>query len=129
MPHFRLNSSNFYEGDDLLKTELDEQLKEIHKCYHQKYLNTKPNINNINESNCLKQKCKLIIEKNNDNIEIWIEYKIDVEKSQEMKKQNMLEKQIHVRNFYQRNQQTFTKFRETNNNKTENDKFLISKWK
>ena len=30
MPHFRLNSSNFYEGDDLLKTELDEQLKEIH---------------------------------------------------------------------------------------------------
>ena len=70
MPHFRLNSSNFYEGDDLLKTELDEQLKEIHKCYHQKYLYTKPNINNINESNCLKQKCKLIIGKNNDNIEI-----------------------------------------------------------
>ena len=32
--------------------------------------------------------------------------------SQEMKKQNMLEKQIHVRNLHQRNQQTFTKFRE-----------------
>ena len=32
--------------------------------------------------------------------------------SQEMKKQNMLEKQIHVRNLQQRNQQTFTKFRE-----------------
>ena len=66
----RLNSSNFYEGDDLVKTELDEQLKGIRNCYHQKYLNTKPNINNINESNCLKQKCKLIIEKKNGNIEI-----------------------------------------------------------
>ena len=97
------------------------------KCYHQKYLNTKPNITNINESNCLKQKYKLIIEKNNGNIEIWIEYKINVEKSQEMKKQNMLEKQIHVRNFYQRSFSTFTKFREINNNKNENDKFLISK--
>ena len=33
-------------------------------------------------------------------------------KSQEMKKQNLLEKQIYVKNLHQRNQQTFTKFRE-----------------
>ena len=32
-------------------------------------------------------------------------------KSQEMKKQNLLEKQIHMRNLQRRNQQTFTKFR------------------
>ena len=44
-----------------------------------------------------------------------------------MKKQNMLEKEIHVRNLYQRNQQTFMKFREINNNENEHDKFLISK--
>ena len=51
------------EGDDLLKTKLDEQLKKIRKCHHQKYLNTKPITNNINKSNCLKQKCELIMEK------------------------------------------------------------------
>ena len=33
-------------------------------------------------------------------------------KSQEMKKQNLLEKKIHVKNLHQRNQQTITKFRE-----------------
>ena len=33
-----LNSTNCDEGDDLLKTKLDEQLKEIPKCHHQKYL-------------------------------------------------------------------------------------------
>ena len=33
-------------------------------------------------------------------------------KSQETRKQNLLEKQIHVRNAHQRNQQTFKKFRE-----------------
>ena len=60
-----------------LKTKLDEQLKEIRKCYHQKYLNTKPIINNINKINCWEQNCELIIEKNNDNIETCIEYKID----------------------------------------------------
>ena len=49
-----LNSTNCDEGDDLLKTKLDEQLKEIRKCHHQKYLNTKPIINNINKSNCLE---------------------------------------------------------------------------
>ena len=44
--------------------------KKICKCHYQKYLNTKPIINNIN-------KCELIIEKNNGNIETCIEYKID----------------------------------------------------
>ena len=52
-------------------------MKKICKCHHQKYLDTKSIINNINKSNCLEQKCKLIIEKNNDNIETFIEYKID----------------------------------------------------
>ena len=33
-------------------------------------------------------------------------------KSQETRKKNLLEKQIHMRNLHQRNQQTFTKFRE-----------------
>ena len=33
-------------------------------------------------------------------------------KSKEMKKQNLLEKQIHVRNLRQRNRLTFTKFKE-----------------
>ena len=32
-------------------------------------------------------------------------------KSQETRKQNLLEKQIHVRKLHQRNQQTFPKFR------------------
>ena len=36
---------------DILKTMLDEQLKQIRKCHYQKYLNTKPIINNINKSN------------------------------------------------------------------------------
>ena len=58
-----LNSTNYDEGDDLLKTKPDEQLKEIGKCHHQKYLDTKPIINNINKSNCLEQKCELIIGK------------------------------------------------------------------
>ena len=49
-----LNSVNWDEGNDLLKTKLDEQLKEIRKSY-QKYLNTNPIINNINKSNCLEQ--------------------------------------------------------------------------
>ena len=72
-----LSSTNCDEGDDLLKTKLDEELQEIRKCHHQKYLNTKPIINDINKSSCLEQKCELIIEKNNDNIETFIEYKID----------------------------------------------------
>ena len=44
-------------------------------------------------------------------METCTENKID-SKVQEMKKQNLLEKQIHVRNLHQRNQQTFPKFRE-----------------
>ena len=53
-----------------LKTKLDEQLKEIRKCHHQKYLHKKPIINNINKSNCLEHclNCVLIIQKNNDKI-------------------------------------------------------------
>ena len=47
--NWELNSTNCDEGDDLLKIKLDEQLKEIRKCHHQKYL-TKPIINNINEN-------------------------------------------------------------------------------
>ena len=42
-----------------------------------KVFNTKLIIININKSNCLEQKCELIIEKNNGNIETCIEYKID----------------------------------------------------
>ena len=64
-----LNSTKYDESDHLLKTKLDEQLKEICKCHYQKYLNTKPIISDINKNNCLEQKCKLVIEKNNDNIE------------------------------------------------------------
>ena len=45
-----LNSTNCDEGNDLLKTNLDEQLQKIRKCHHQKYLNTKPIINNIIDS-------------------------------------------------------------------------------
>ena len=58
-----LNSTNCDEGDVLLITKLDEQLKEIRKFPHQTYLNTKPIINNIYKSNWLEQKCELIIEK------------------------------------------------------------------
>ena len=76
-PIIPLNSTDCDEGDDQLKKKLDEQLKEIHKCHHQKYLNTKPIINNIIKSNCLEQKCELIMEKNNGNIETCTEYKID----------------------------------------------------
>ena len=72
-----LNSTNCDEGDDQLKKKLDEQLKEIRKCHHQKYLTTKPIINNIIKSNCLEQKCELIVEKSNYNIETCTEYKID----------------------------------------------------
>ena len=72
-----LNSTNCDEGDDQLKKELDEQLKKIPKCHHQKYLNTKPITNNIIKSNCLQQKRELIMEKNNDNIETCTEHKID----------------------------------------------------
>ena len=68
-----LNYANCDEGDDLLKTKLDEQLKEICKCHHQKYLNTKPIINNVNKSKYLEQKRELIIEKYNDNVETYIE--------------------------------------------------------
>ena len=50
-----LNSTNCDEGDDLLKTKLDEQSKEIRNGHHQKYLNTKPIVNNISKSNCLEQ--------------------------------------------------------------------------
>ena len=78
MPHYPSNSTNYDEGDDLLKISLNEQLKEIRKCHNQKYLDTKPIINNINKSNWLEQKCELIIEKDNDNIETFIEYKIDI---------------------------------------------------
>ena len=42
-----------------------------------KILNTEPILNNINKSSCLEQKCELITEKNSDNIEAFIEYKID----------------------------------------------------
>ena len=49
-----LNYVNCDEGNDLLKTKLDVQLKEIRKSY-QKYLNTKPIINNINKCNYLEQ--------------------------------------------------------------------------
>ena len=72
-----LNSTNCDEGDDQLKKKLVEQLKEIRKCHHQRYLNRKPINNNIIKSNCLEQKCELIMEKNNDNIETCTEYKID----------------------------------------------------
>ena len=51
MPHYPSNSTNYDEGDDLLKISLNEQLKEIRKCHNQKYLDTKPIINNINKSN------------------------------------------------------------------------------
>ena len=34
-----------------------------------------------------------------------------IAKSQETRKQNLLEKQLHVKNLHQRNQQTFTKSR------------------
>ena len=37
----QLNSTNCAEGDDLRKTNLDEQLKEIRRYLHQKCLNTK----------------------------------------------------------------------------------------
>ena len=76
-PTISLNSTNCDEGDDILKTKLDEQLKEIRKCHHQKYVNTKPIINNIIKVIVEKINYELIIEKNNDNIETCIEYKID----------------------------------------------------
>ena len=56
---------------------MDEQLKEIRKCHHPNYLNTKTIINNIDKSSCVEEKCELIIEKNNDNIETCIESEID----------------------------------------------------
>ena len=95
-----LNSTNCVEDDDLLKTKLDEQLKQICKCHHQKYLNTKQIINNINKSNCIEEKSELIREKNNDNIETCIESKIN----SKVERQNLLEKQIHMRSIHQRNQ-------------------------
>ena len=36
-----LNFTNCDKGNNLLKNNLDEQLKEIRKCHHQKYLDTK----------------------------------------------------------------------------------------
>ena len=51
----QLNSTNCDEGDGLFKTNLDKLLKEIRKCHHQKYLNTKVIINNIiGKSSCLE---------------------------------------------------------------------------
>ena len=84
-----LNSTNCNEGDDLLK--LDEPLKEICKCHHQKYFNTKPIINYINRSNCLEQKCGLIMEKIVTILKLALNIK-PIVKSQETRKQNMLEK-------------------------------------
>ena len=86
-----LNSMKCDKGHDLLKTKLDEQF------HRQKYVNTKPIINNINKSNYLEQKCKLIIEKDHDNIETLIEYKIDSkvarnEQTESVEKTNSLEK-------------------------------------
>ena len=40
MPHYPLISTNCDESDDLLKTKLDEQLKEVRKCHDQKYYRT-----------------------------------------------------------------------------------------
>ena len=97
---------NCDKGDDLFKTDLDEQLKEIRKCHHQKYINTKSIINSINKSSCLEQKYELIIEKNNDSIATFIESKIDFKVTRNEKKK------LHVRNLHQKNQQTLTKFRE-----------------
>ena len=77
VPHDPFISRNSEEGDDQLKTNLDEQLKTIRKCHHQKYLNTKSIIKNINKRSCLEGKWELIIETNNDNIETCTEYKID----------------------------------------------------
>ena len=77
VPHYPFISSNCEEGDDQLKTNLDEQLKTIQKYHRQKYLNTKSIINNINKRCSLEEKWELIIETNNDNIETCIEYKID----------------------------------------------------
>ena len=93
-----------------LINKLDEQLKEIRKCHHQKYLNTKPIINNINKNSCLEQKCELVKEKIMAILKLSLNIK-SIVKSQELKKQNLLEKQIHVRSLHQRFQQTFTKFR------------------
>ena len=105
-----LNSTNCDEGDDLLKTKLDEQLKEIRKCHHQKYLNTKPIINNINKSSCLEQKCELIIEKNNDHIETFIEYKIDSKVARNEETESVGE--TNSRGKPPPEKSTFTKFRE-----------------
>ena len=48
---------------------------------------------------------------NNDNFETCIEYKID-SKVVRNEETESVGKKIHVRNVHQRNQQTFTKFRE-----------------
>ena len=71
-----------------LINKLDEQLKEIRKCHHQKYLNTKPIINNINKNSCLEQKCELVKEKIMTILKLSLNIK-SIVKSQEMKKQNM----------------------------------------
>ena len=98
-----------------LINKLDEQLKEIRKCHHQKYLNTKPIINNINKNSCLEQKCELVKEKIMTILKLSLNIK-SIVKSQEMKKQNLLERQIHVGNLISR-----TKFQKK-------QKFL-RKWK
>ena len=47
VPHYKcsskfpLNSTNCNEGNDPYKTNFYEQLKEIYKCHHQNYLDTK----------------------------------------------------------------------------------------
>ena len=77
-----------------LINKLDEQLKEIRKCHHQKYLNTKPIINNINKNSCLEQKCELVKEKIMTILKLSLNIK-SIVKSQEMKKRNLLEKNFH----------------------------------
>ena len=58
-PNIPLNSKNCDESNYLFKTKFDKKLKEIRKCHHQKDLNTKPIVNNINKRSCLEQKCAL----------------------------------------------------------------------
>ena len=93
MPHYPFK---FYELRwTIYITKLDEQLKEIPKCHHQKYLNTKPIINNINKSDCLEQKCGLIIKKNYENIETFIDYKIDSKIARNKETESVRKRNLH----------------------------------
>ena len=65
------------EGDSPTLNQFRWTIKEICKCHHQNYLNTKTVINYTNKSSCLEEKCKLTLEKNNDSIETCIEFKND----------------------------------------------------